>query len=337
MPPAIAPEGSALAAHPEQAMTACARPQAPADLRSFMVEAKRVSANTVAAGWHGRRRPGHRARRSGSSGPIAISAKAGTHASTGAAPRVTIIRFWCVNANGKARTHDVSVGRSRSAVHDGRAPSFRIGKQRGAVRWCWRWRLAETFWAAAGERIGWLGVPAPGFGPPQRGRPAGRRHLMPRRRFRPTFPSAPEDPRRNSDVVLVGDFLDPADTRRWRPPSSPLALPRIAAAHLVIKIARPGAEEQLSVSAGRTRIRGSRIRPGLPGRESGRPGAPRLSKTTTRRAYIARRDSPDGERLRRLGSTFSFSHHTDHSRGTEALVALHMYLSTRIAGERAAA
>ncbi|MCO6185428.1 DUF58 domain-containing protein [Rhizobium sp. L1K21] len=120
--------------------------------------------------------------------------------------------------------------------------------------------------------------------------------------------------RSRSDIVLIGDFLDPAETimNRIRP------LARRGFRGHVIEVADP-AEEDFPYS-GRTEFSdpetGVRIT----------AGRAETLRDDYRTAYFARRESL-GEGLRQLGWTF-----TPHSTGrlaSEALVKIHMYLSGR--------
>jgi uncharacterized protein (DUF58 family) len=115
-----------------------------------------------------------------------------------------------------------------------------------------------------------------------------------------------------SDLVLIGDFLDDAQAVMAR--LSPLA--RRGLRGHVIEVADPA--EELFPYSGRTEF--SDPETGLK-LTSGRAENVRDAYT---RAYLARRDDL-GQALRHLGWTF-ISHRTDHL-ASEALVAVHMYLS----------
>ena len=115
-----------------------------------------------------------------------------------------------------------------------------------------------------------------------------------------------------SDLVLIGDFLDDADAVMAR--LTPLA--RRGLRGHVVEIADPA--EEVFPYSGRTEFSdpetGSKL-------VSGRAENIREAYT---RAYLGRRDSL-GQSLRHLGWTF-VTHRTDHL-ASEALVAVHMYLS----------
>jgi uncharacterized protein (DUF58 family) len=115
-----------------------------------------------------------------------------------------------------------------------------------------------------------------------------------------------------SDLVLIGDFLDDADAVMAR--LTPLA--RRGLRGHVVEVADPA--EEIFPYSGRTEFTdpetGSKL-------VSGRAENIRDAYT---RAYLARRDSL-GQSLRHLGWTF-VTHRTDHL-ASEALVAIHMYLS----------
>ncbi len=115
-----------------------------------------------------------------------------------------------------------------------------------------------------------------------------------------------------SDLVLIGDFLYDADAVMAR--LTPLA--RRGLRGHVVEVADPA--EEIFPYSGRTEFTdpetGSKL-------VSGRAENIRDAYT---RAYLARRDSL-GQSLRHLGWTF-VTHRTDHL-ASEALVAIHMYLS----------
>jgi uncharacterized protein (DUF58 family) len=115
-----------------------------------------------------------------------------------------------------------------------------------------------------------------------------------------------------SDLVLIGDFLDEADAVMAR--LTPLA--RRGLRGHVVEVADPA--EEVFPYSGRTEFSdpetGSKL-------VSGRAENIREAYT---RAYLARRDNL-GQSLRHLGWTF-VTHRTDHL-ASEALVAVHMYLS----------
>ena len=115
-----------------------------------------------------------------------------------------------------------------------------------------------------------------------------------------------------SDIVLIGDFLDDADAIMEK--IAPLA--RRGLRGHVVEIADP-AEEAFPYS-GRTEFTdpetGEKL---VSGRAEG-------LRDDYRRAYLARRENL-GEQLHRLG--WSFVHHSTDRLASEALVAVHMYLS----------
>lgn len=118
--------------------------------------------------------------------------------------------------------------------------------------------------------------------------------------------------RGNSDLVLIGDFLDPVDDVMAR--LGPLA--RRGLTGHVIEIADPA--EEIFPYAGRTEFTDP---------ESGQKitaGRAETLKDDYARAYTARRDTL-ADSLRHLGWSF-VPHRTDHL-ASEALVAVHMYLS----------
>ena len=167
--------------------------------------------------------------------------------------------------------------------------------------------LAEVL-ARSGERIG-----CPGIMEPVAARNAAER-LATAIMHTPPDVGLPETGmiRGSSDIVLIGDFLDDADTVMER--ISPLA--RRGLRGHVIEIADP-AEETFPYS-GRTEFTDPETGEKL---VSGRAESLREEY---QRAYIARRDNI-GEALRRMGWSFMF-HRTD-SLASEALVAVHMHLS----------
>jgi uncharacterized protein (DUF58 family) len=115
-----------------------------------------------------------------------------------------------------------------------------------------------------------------------------------------------------SDVVLIGDFLDDADSIMAR--LGPLA--RRGFRGHVVEISDP-AEETFPYS-GRTEFTDPETGEKL---VSGRA---ETIREDYQRAYLARRENL-GQSLRHLGWTF-VSHRTDHL-ASEALVALHIHLS----------
>ncbi len=167
--------------------------------------------------------------------------------------------------------------------------------------------LAEIL-ARSGERIG-----CPGVMEPASARNAAER-LATAIIHTPLSGGLPDTAmiRGASDIVLIGDFLDDADAIMEK--IAPLA--RRGLRGHVVEIADP-AEESFPYS-GRTEFTdpetGQKL---VSGRAEG-------LRDDYRRAYLARRDNL-GEQLRRLG--WSFVHHSTDRLASEALVAVHMYLS----------
>ncbi|NGO62602.1 DUF58 domain-containing protein [Rhizobium daejeonense] len=167
--------------------------------------------------------------------------------------------------------------------------------------------LAEIL-ARSGERIG-----CPGVMEPVSARNAAER-LAAALIHAPATSGLPDTGmiRGMSDIVLIGDFLDDADRIMDR--IGPLA--RRGLRGHVVEIADP-AEESFPYT-GRTEFTDPETGEKL---TSGRAESLREDY---RRAYLARRDNL-GEALRRLGWSF-VPHRTDRL-ASEALVAVHMYLS----------
>lgn len=167
--------------------------------------------------------------------------------------------------------------------------------------------LAEIL-ARSGERIG-----CPGIMEPVSARNAAER-LATAIIHAPATSGLPDTSmiRGASDIVLIGDFLDDADTIMNR--ISPLA--RRGLGGHVVEIADP-AEETFPYS-GRTEFTDPETGAKL---VSGRAETVREDY---RRAYLARRETL-GQSLRSMGWNFVY-HRTDHL-ASEALVAVHMYLS----------
>lgn len=284
---------------------ALARAQARAALiPDCLVEAKRV-ANTVITGWHGRRKRG-----------------IGEH-------------FWQFRPYAQGENL-ARIDWRRSARDD---HTYVRDQEWEAAHTIWLWAdmspsmmyqsslgqvskesralvlmlaLAEIL-ARSGERIG-----CPGIMEPVAARNASER-LATALLHAPATGGLPDTSmiRARSDIVLIGDFLDPVDAVMAR--ISPLAK-RGFRGH-VIEVSDP-AEEDFPYS-GRTEFSdpetGAKIT----------AGRAETLREDYRRAYFARRESL-GENLRHLGWTF-----TPHSTGrlaSEALVKIHMYLSGR-AGE----
>ncbi|NKN38352.1 DUF58 domain-containing protein [Agrobacterium sp. a22-2] len=167
--------------------------------------------------------------------------------------------------------------------------------------------LAEIL-ARSGERIG-----CPGIMEPVSARNAAER-LATAVIHAPLTSGLPETQmiRGVSDIVLIGDFLDDPDSIMAR--IAPLA--RRGLRGHVVEIADP-AEENFPYT-GRTEFTdpetGQKL---VSGRAEG-------LRDEYRRAYLSRRDNL-GEALRRLG--WSFVHHRTDQLASQALVAVHMYLS----------
>lgn len=167
--------------------------------------------------------------------------------------------------------------------------------------------LAEIL-ARSGERIG-----CPGVMEPASARNAAER-LATAIIHTPLSGGLPDTAmiRGPSDIVLIGDFLDDANAIMEK--IAPLA--RRGLRGHVVEIADP-AEESFPYT-GRTEFTdpetGQKL---VSGRAEG-------LRDDYRRAYLARRENL-GEQLRRLG--WSFVHHSTDRLASEALVAVHMYLS----------
>lgn len=167
--------------------------------------------------------------------------------------------------------------------------------------------LAEIL-ARSGERIG-----CPGVMEPVSARNAAER-LATAIMHQPPTSGLPDTGmiRGQSDIVLIGDFLDNAETIMQR--VSPLG--RRGLRGHVLEVADPA--EEAFPYAGRTEFTDPETGEKL---VSGRAETVR---DDYRRAYFARREAL-GEGLRRLGWSFVF-HRTDHL-ASEALVAVHGQLS----------
>lgn len=167
--------------------------------------------------------------------------------------------------------------------------------------------LAEIL-ARSGERVG-----CPGVMEPISARNAAER-LAAALMHGPLTGGLPETAmiRGWSDLVLIGDFLDDAQSIMAR--LGPLA--RRGLRGHVIEVADPA--EELFPYTGRTEFTDPETGAKL---TSGRAENVRDAYN---RAYLARRDDL-GQALRHLGWTF-VSHRTDHL-ASEALVAVHMHLS----------
>ena len=167
--------------------------------------------------------------------------------------------------------------------------------------------LAEIL-ARSGERIG-----CPGVMEPVSARNAAER-LAAALMHTPLTGGLPETAmvRGWSDLILIGDFLDDAPSIMAR--LGPLA--RRGLRGHVVEIADPA--EEIFPYNGRTEFTDPETGDRL---TSGRAESLREAY---RNAYLARREDL-GQSLRHLGWTF-VSHRTDHL-ASEALVAVHMYLS----------
>ncbi len=117
---------------------------------------------------------------------------------------------------------------------------------------------------------------------------------------------------RRSDLILIGDYLDPAE--EVMAALDPIA--RRGTRGHVLEIADP--VEETFPYAGRTEFRDPETGAKLT------MGRAELVRDEYRRLYLARRETL-GQSLRRLGWSFT-THRTDRP-ASEALVALHMYLS----------
>lgn len=167
--------------------------------------------------------------------------------------------------------------------------------------------LAEIL-ARSGERIG-----CPGVMEPIAARNAAER-LATALMHNATTGGLPDTSmiRGNSDVVLIGDFLDPVEDVMER--LGPLA--RRGLAGHVVEIADPA--EEIFPFVGRTEFTDP---------ESGQKltaGRAETLKDDYARAYVARHETL-ADNLRHLGWSFA-THHTDRL-ASEALVAVHAYLS----------
>lgn len=167
--------------------------------------------------------------------------------------------------------------------------------------------LAEIL-ARSGERIG-----CPGVMEPVSARNAAER-LATAIMLSPLAEGLPETGmiRSVSDLVLIGDFLDPTDRIMER--LGPLA--RRGLRGHVVEIADPA--EEVFPYAGRTEFSDPETGQKLTA------GRAEILREDYQRAYLARRESL-GVTLRHLGWTFT-PHRTDRP-ASEALVAVHMYLS----------
>lgn len=264
-----------------------------------MVEARRI-ANTVIAGWHGRRKRG-------------IGENFWQFR-----PYAEGESFARIDWRRSARDdHTYIRDREWEAAHTvwlwaDMSPSMMYKSTLGMVSKESRalvlmLALAEIL-ARSGERIG-----CPGVMEPVAARNAAER-LATAIIHAPLSDGLPDTTmiRGTSDIVLIGDFLDDAD--RIMEKIAPLA--RRGLRGHVVEIADPA--EETFPYAGRTEFTdpetGEKL---VSGRAEG-------LRDDYRRAYLARRENL-GEQLRRLG--WSFVHHGTDRLASEALVAVHMYLS----------
>lgn len=268
-------------------------------LPDCLVEAKRI-ANTVIAGWHGRRKRG-----------IGENFWQFRPYSEGE----SLARIdWRRSARDD---HTYIRDREWEAAHTiwlwaDMSPSMMYKSTFGSVSkesraFVIMLALAEIL-ARSGERVG-----CPGVMEPISARNAAER-LAVALMHAPLTGGLPDTAmiRGSSDLVLIGDFLDDAEAVMAR--IGPLA--RRGLRGHVIEVADPA--EELFPYTGRTEFTdpetGSKL-------TSGRAENIRDAYT---RAYLGRRDGL-GQSLRHLGWTF-ISHRTDHL-ASEALVAVHMHLS----------
>jgi uncharacterized protein (DUF58 family) len=264
-----------------------------------MVEAKRI-ANTVIAGWHGRRKRG-------------VGENFWQFRPYAAGESLSRID-WRRSARDD---HTYIRDREWEAAHTvwlwcDLSPSMMYKSTFGTVSKESRalvlmLALAEIL-ARSGERIG-----CPGVMEPVSARNAAER-LAAAIMHAPTTSGLPDTAmiRGHSDLVLIGDFLDEADRIMDR--LTPLA--RRGLRGHVVEIADP-AEETFPYT-GRTEFTDPETGEKL---TSGRA---ETIRDDYQRAYLLRRETL-GEALRRLGWSFAF-HRTDHL-ASEALVAVHGYLS----------
>ncbi|MBB4955245.1 uncharacterized protein (DUF58 family) [Agrobacterium vitis] len=269
-----------------------------------MVEAKRI-ANSVIAGWHGRRKRG-----------IGENFWQFRPYADGESPSN-------IDWRRSARDDQLYIrDREWQAAHTvwlwaDLSPSMMFKSKLGAVSKESRalvlmLALAEIL-ARSGERIG-----CPGILEPISERNAAERLATALMHapdtvgpFKGGMPQA-DMIRTVSDIVLIGDFLDDAD--RIMDKIRPLS--RRGLRGHVIEIADPA--EELFPYAGRTEFTDPETGEKL---TSGRAETVR---DEYRRAYLARREAL-GVALRRMG--WSFTHHLTDRLASEALAAVHMHLS----------
>ncbi|MBZ5758706.1 MULTISPECIES: DUF58 domain-containing protein [Rhizobium] len=264
-----------------------------------LVEAKRI-ANTVIAGWHGRRKRG-----------IGENFWQFRPYSDGESLSRIDWRRSARDDHTYIRDHEWEAAHTIWLWAD-MSPSMMFRSSLGHVSKESRalvvmLALAEIL-ARSGERIG-----CPGIMEPISARNAAER-LATALMHAPLGGGLPQTAmiRGWSDVVLIGDLLDDADSIMAR--LGPLA--RRGLRGHVVEIADP-AEETFPYS-GRTEFTDPETGEKLVA------GRAETIREDYQRAYLARRDSL-GETLRHLGWTF-VTHRTDHL-ASEALVAVHTYLS----------
>ena len=264
-----------------------------------MVEAKRI-ANTVIAGWHGRRKRGicenfwqFRPYAEGES----LSAIDWRRSARDDHTYVRDLEW--------EAAHTVWLWADLSPSMMYKSTFGSVSKESRAL--VLMLALAEIL-ARSGERIG-----CPGVMEPVSARNAAER-LAPAVTHAPQTAGMPETTmlRGHSDIVLIGDFLDDADRIMDR--ITPLA--RRGLRGHVVEIADP-AEETFPYT-GRTEFTDPETGQKLTA------GRAETIRDDYRRAYLLRRETL-GESLRRLGWSFAY-HRTDHL-ASEALVAVHGYLS----------
>ncbi|KQW29004.1 hypothetical protein ASE36_11035 [Rhizobium sp. Root274] len=264
-----------------------------------MVEAKRI-ANTVIAGWHGRRKRGigenfwqFRPYADGES-----FARIDWRRSARDDHMYIRDREW-------EAAHTVWLWADMSPSMMYKSTLASVSKESRAL--VLMLALAEIL-ARSGERIG-----CPGIMEPVSARNAAER-LAAAIMHAPLTSGLPDTRmiRGASDIVLIGDFLDDADRVMER--IAPLA--RRGLRGHVVEIADP-AEETFPYT-GRTEFTDPETGEKL---TSGRA---ETLRDDYRRAYLARRDSLS-DHLRRMG--WSFTHHRTDRLASEALVAVHMHLS----------
>jgi uncharacterized protein (DUF58 family) len=264
-----------------------------------MVEARRI-ANTVIAGWHGRRKRGigenfwqFRPYSEGES-----LSRIDWRRSARDDHTYVRDREW-------EAAHTVWLWADMSASMMYKSTYGAVSKESRAL--VLMLALAEIL-ARSGERIG-----CPGVMEPVAARNAAERLATAIMHAPPTL-GMPDTGmiRGASDIVLIGDFLDDAD--RIMEQITPLAR-RNLRGH-VVEVADPA--EEIFPYSGRTEFTDPETGAKL---VSGRA---ETLKEDYQRAYLARRENL-GQSLRHMGWNFVF-HRTDHL-ASEALAAIHGYLS----------